>query len=87
MTEEMTYSLDSADIKKDRIFELDLYEMILFDQYETQKAELEVTTERIQDIRTLRKAKLMIDSGRITVLGEDNPNNSEVLNAMEEYYN
>jgi len=56
------------------MFELDLYEMILFDQYEAMKAQLEETTDRVQDIRLLRKAKLMIDSGRIEVLGGDQGN-------------
>jgi len=43
--------------------------MILFDQYKEHKSQLEASTDRYNDIRLLRKAKLMIDSGRIEVLG------------------
>lgn len=58
-------------MKKDRVFELELYEMVLFDRYEAHKAYLENSDNRVSDIRLLRAAKEEIDLGRIEVIEGD----------------
>lgn len=83
MAEVKAYSEDQSQLKKDRIFELDLYEMVLYDEYLKYKTILEASTERVRDIRKLRKAKEVIDSGRITVI---NANDSEeTISAIEDH--
>lgn len=45
--------------------------MILYDEYLKYSAILEASTNRVRDVRKLRLAKEVIDSGRLTVLNDN----------------